>query len=152
MSTQFRACIDIHNGAVKQIVGESLRDEGNTAAENFVSAVGAEYYAELYKNEGLRGGHIIMLNSVDSPYYEATKEQALKALSTYPGGMQIGGGITYENAEEFILAGASHVILTSYVFSNGNFIITDWRNCANCWAEGGSYWICLAESLETDII
>ena len=54
-----------------------------------------------------------------SEYYEATKRQALSALSTYPGGMQIGGGITEENAEEFLEAGASHVIVTSYVFQNG---------------------------------
>ena len=119
MSTHFRPCIDIHNGAVKQIVGESLRDAGNTAAENFVSQKGAEYYADLYKREGLRGGHVIMLNSTDSPYYEATKQQALRALEAYPNGLQIGGGINCDNAEEFILGGASHVIVTSYIFNNG---------------------------------
>ena len=115
----FRPCIDIHNGKVKQIVGGSLRDEGSAAAENFVAEQDAAFFAGLYRDAGLRGGHIILLNPVGSEYYEATKRQALSALSTYPGGMQIGGGITEENAEEFLEAGASHVIVTSYVFQNG---------------------------------
>ena len=116
---EFRPCIDIHNGKVKQIVGGSLRDEGSAAAENFVAEQDAAFFAGLYRDAGLRGGHIILLNPVGSEYYEATKRQALSALSTYPGGMQIGGGITEENAEEFLEAGASHVIVTSYVFQNG---------------------------------
>ena len=116
---EFRPCIDIHNGKVKQIVGGSLRDEGSAAAENFVAEQDAAFFAGLYRDAGLRGGHIILLNPVGSEYYEATKRHALSALSTYPGGMQIGGGITEENAEEFLEAGASHVIVTSYVFQNG---------------------------------
>ena len=116
---EFRPCIDIHNGKVKQIVGGSLRDEGSAAAENFVAEQDAAFFAGLYRDAGLRGGHIILLNPVGSEYYEATKRQALSALSAYPGGMQIGGGITEENAEEFLEAGASHVIVTSYVFQNG---------------------------------
>ena len=116
---KFRPCIDIHNGKVKQIVGGSLRDAGNAATENFVAEQDAAYYAHLYKEEGLSGGHIILLNVRDSAYYEATKEQALSALREYPGGLQVGGGITAENAVEFIEAGASHVIVTSYVFSEG---------------------------------
>ena len=116
---EFRPCIDIHNGKVKQIVGGSLCDEGSAAAENFVAEQDAAFFAGLYRDAGLRGGHIILLNPVGSEYYEATKRQALSALSTYPGGMQIGGGITEENAEEFLEAGASHVIVTSYVFQNG---------------------------------
>ena len=116
---EFRPCIDIHNGKVKQIVGGSLRDEGSAAAENFVAEQDAAFFAGLYRDAGLRGGHIILLNPVGSEYYEATKRQALSALSAYPGGMQIGGGITQENAEEFLEAGASHVIVTSYVFQNG---------------------------------
>ncbi|MGN0425874.1 MAG: phosphoribosylformimino-5-aminoimidazole carboxamide ribotide isomerase [Acetatifactor sp.] len=116
---EFRPCIDIHNGKVKQIVGGSLRDEGSVAAENFVAEQDAAFFAGLYRDAGLRGGHIILLNPVGSEYYEATKRQALLALSAYPGGMQIGGGITEENAEEFLEAGASHVIVTSYVFQNG---------------------------------
>lgn len=116
---EFRPCIDIHNGQVKQIVGSSLQDAGDTAKENFVSSKGADYFASLYKAAGLKGGHIILLNSKDSDYYQATKEQALLALGAYPKGMQIGGGIDADNAADFIAAGASHVIVTSYVFREG---------------------------------
>ena len=116
---KFRPCIDIHNGKVKQIVGSSLRDEGNQAKENFVASADADAYALLYKKHLLFGGHIILLNKEGSEYYEATKAQALKALRAFPGGMQIGGGINDTNAAEFIAAGASHVIVTSYVFQNG---------------------------------
>ena len=116
---EFRPCIDIHNGKVKQIVGGSLKDEGNQAKENFVAEQDAAYFAEFYKKDKIRGGHIILLNPSDSSYYKETKRQALLALHTYPGGMQVGGGIHAENAKEFIEAGASHVIVTSYVFRNG---------------------------------
>ena len=116
---EFRPCIDIHNGKVKQIVGGSLKDLGDQAQENFVSGQDAAFYAKLYQKNNLKGGHIILLNSVDSPYYEATKAQALEALGAYPGGLQIGGGITAENAAEYLDAGASHVIVTSYVFREG---------------------------------
>ena len=83
---EFRPCIDIHNGKVKQIVGGSLKDEGNMADENFVSGQDAVFYANLYKKEGFCGGHIILLNARDSEYYEATKKQAVSALQAYPGG------------------------------------------------------------------
>ena len=116
---KFRPCIDIHNGHVVQIVGSSLRDENDSAQNNFVSEKDSAYYANLYKENGLSGGHIIILNGKDSEYYEATKAEAVKALQTYKGGMQIGGGITDKNAEEYILAGASHIIVTSYAFSDG---------------------------------
>lgn len=116
---EFRPCIDIHNGQVKQIIGGSLKDLGDQAAENFVSEQDAGFYAELYKKQGIKGGHIILLNPVSSEYYERTKEQALLALKTYPNGLQIGGGITADNAEEFLKAGATHVIVTSYVFKDG---------------------------------
>lgn len=116
---KFRPCIDIHNGHVVQIVGSSLRDENDSAQNNFVAEKDSAYYANLYKEHGLSGGHIIILNGKDSEYYEATKAEAVKALQTYKGGMQIGGGITDKNAEEYILAGASHIIVTSYVFSDG---------------------------------
>lgn len=116
---EFRPCIDIHNGKVKQIVGGSLTDEGNQAKENFVAEQNAAFYAKLYRDAGIKGGHIILLNAADSEYYAETKEQALSALQTYPGGLQVGGGITPENAEEFLKAGASHVIVTSYVFKDG---------------------------------
>ena len=116
---KFRPCIDIHNGKVKQIVGGTLKDEGDQAVTNFSSEYGAEFYAELYKRDGLVGGHIILLNSKASEYYEATRKQAVLALQSYPGGLQIGGGITADNAAEYINLGASHVIVTSYVFQNG---------------------------------
>ena len=116
---EFRPCIDIHNGKVKQIVGGTLKDQGDMAAENFVSEQDAPFYAKLYQSYRIRGGHIILLNGKDSPHYEATKLQALAALQVYPGGMQVGGGITAENAHEFLRAGASHVIVTSYVFRDG---------------------------------
>lgn len=117
---EFRPCIDIHNGKVKQIVGGSLKDAGDFAEENFVSEQDAVFFAQMYKEAGICGGHIILLNAKDSEYYTATKAQALKALAAYPGGLQIGGGITAENAKEFLAAEASHVIVTSYVFRDGH--------------------------------
>ena len=116
---EFRPCIDIHNGKVKQIVGGSLKDSGDQAQENFVSEQDAAFYAALYQKNKLKGGHIILLNSYDSPYYEETRKQALAALQAYPGGLQVGGGITPENAGDYLNAGASHVIVTSYVFRDG---------------------------------
>lgn len=116
---EFRPCIDIHNGKVKQIVGGSLKDAGNQAVENFVAEQDAAFYARLYQRYHIRGGHIILLNPIGSEYYEATRAQAMEALSAYPGGMQIGGGIHPDNAGEFLERGASHVIVTSYVFQNG---------------------------------
>lgn len=116
---QFRPCIDIHNGKVKQIVGGSLLDAGNQAKENFVAEQDAAFYAALYKESGISGGHIILLNKAGTQYYDADVEQAKLALSEYPGGLQIGGGMTAENAARFLEMGASHVIVTSYVFSDG---------------------------------
>ena len=116
---RFRPCIDIHNGKIKQIVGGSLLDQGDFATENFVSEKDGTFYGKLYKDNHLNGGHIIMLNARDSQYYEEDKVQALKALKAFEGGLQIGGGITDENAKEFIEAGASHVIVTSFVFAGG---------------------------------
>lgn len=116
---RFRPCIDVHNGKVKQIVGGSLLDQGNQAEENFVSEQDAAFYANLYKENGITGGHIILLNPETSKYYPETKRQALLALSAYPGGLQVGGGIRDDNAQEYLDAGASHVIVTSFVFKNG---------------------------------
>lgn len=116
---KFRPCIDIHNGKVKQIVGGSLKDTGNQARENFVSEQDAAFFARLYQEKKLRGGHIILLNPATSEFYEQTRMQALQALRAYPGGLQIGGGITPDNAREYLDAGASHVIVTSYVFKDG---------------------------------
>lgn len=122
---RFRPCIDIHNGKVKQIVGGSLRDEGDQARENFVSGQDARFYARLYREDGLGGGHIILLNPRTSPHYQATRDQALQALGEAPGYFQAGGGIGPDNAEEFLRAGASHVIVTSYVFRDG---LVHWEN------------------------
>lgn len=116
---EFRPCIDIHNGSVKQIVGGSLKDQGDQALENFVSEQDAAFYARLYRKAGIRGGHIILLNGMDSQYYEATRQQALGALRAFPGGLQVGGGIHTGNAREYLEAGASQVIVTSYVFHDG---------------------------------
>ena len=116
---EFRPCIDIHNGKVKQIVGSTLRDEGDSAEENYVSDRDAAFYARLYKEHDLPGGHVIMLNAKGSEYYEATKAQALAALGEYPGGLSAGGGINEDNAKQFLDAGAGHVIVTSFVFSGG---------------------------------
>lgn len=118
IKVKFRPCIDIHNGTVKQIVGGSLHDKGDEAETNFASEDGADYFAKLYRRDGLTGGHVILLNAADSDYYEMTKTQAMEALRAYPGGLQIGGGITAENAAEYLEAGASHVIVTSYIFQN----------------------------------
>ena len=114
---RFRPCIDIHGGKVKQIVGSSLTEENKK--ENFVSVKDASYYALLYKKYGLTGGHVILLDKAGTPDHDKDIAQAEGALSAYPGGMQIGGGITCDNAERMLDMGASHVIVTSYVFSNG---------------------------------
>jgi phosphoribosylformimino-5-aminoimidazole carboxamide ribotide isomerase len=114
--TRFRPCIDLHNGKVKQIVGSSLSQNESELKTNFVSQKPAEWYAALYKKDGLRGGHIIMLGS-------GNEKAALKALKAYPNGMQIGGGINNENASKYIEAGASAVIATSYIFPDGKFSI-----------------------------
>lgn len=125
---EFRPCIDIHNGSVKQIVGGSLRDSNDEATENFVSKQDAAFYARLYREYQIRNGHIILLNPVTSAHYEETKRQALAALRAYPGGLQAGGGITPDNAGEFLEAGASHVIVTSYVFRDGQIHYDNLKN------------------------
>lgn len=116
---KFRPCIDIHNGSVKQIVGGSLADKGDMAQDNFVSEQDGGYYGALYKSRGLTGGHIIILNPATSEYYEKDAAQAYSALAAFEGGLQIGGGINNENAAAFLDKGASHVIVTSFVFRNG---------------------------------
>ncbi len=129
---RFRPCIDIHNGSVKQIVGGSLSDNNNSAKENFISEKNADYYASLYKKDALIGGHIILLNPVSSEYYQADINQALLALKSYPNGMQIGGGITDKNAQFFLENGASHVIVTSFVFKNGTVNFDNLKSLVNC--------------------
>ena len=116
---RFRPCIDIHNGSVKQIVGGSIKGTDENVVENFISEQDAAFYANMYKEKGISGGHIVLLNDINSPYYDLTKEQALLALETYRGGMQVGGSIDPKNALGYLEAGATHVIVTSYVFHNG---------------------------------
>jgi phosphoribosylformimino-5-aminoimidazole carboxamide ribotide isomerase len=110
---QFRPCIDLRKGRVVQIVGGSLRD-GDTKGPvtNFETQKSPADYARMYKEDDLRGGHVISLGP-------GNHMAALSALKAFPGGMQMGGGITPENAKEYLDAGASHVIVTSYVFRRG---------------------------------
>jgi len=115
----FRPCIDIHNGQVKQIVGSSLSDDFGAVRQNFVSNLDAAHYAALYKQAALHGGHVIILNSKQSEFYDASKRQALLALSQFPGGLSVGGGIDCSNAHSFLNAGAYAIIVTSFVFNNG---------------------------------
>ncbi|KAL6575007.1 Phosphoribosylformimino-5-aminoimidazole carboxamide ribotide isomerase [Orobanche minor] len=113
----FRPCIDIHKGKVKQIVGSTLTDskeEDSSLITNYESDKSAAEYAQLYKDDGLSGGHVIMLGA-DS----LSKSAAIEALHAYPGGLQVGGGINSSNASSYIDEGASHVIVTSYVFNDG---------------------------------
>jgi phosphoribosylformimino-5-aminoimidazole carboxamide ribotide isomerase len=112
----FRPCIDLHEGKVKQIVGGSLGTDPAQLRTNYVSEHSAAWFAELYRRDGLVGGHVIMLG----PGNEVEAKAALKA---YPGGLQVGGGIHLENARGWLDAGASHVIVTSWVFRDGK---VDW--------------------------
>ena len=118
----FRPCIDIHNGKVKQIIGGSLSDTGDSAEENFVSERNAAFFAHLFQKDHLKGGHVILLNPASSPYFKETRAQAFQALEAYPGGLMVGGGIRDENAALYLEHGASHVIVTSYVFSDGQIV------------------------------
>ncbi|MBP3961305.1 phosphoribosylformimino-5-aminoimidazole carboxamide ribotide isomerase [Paenibacillus lignilyticus] len=109
---KFRPCIDLHHGKVKQIVGETLGAGNKQVVENFVSEYDSGYYAAMFKRDKLTGGHVIMLGG-------GNEEAALSALRAYPGGLQIGGGIHAENAAQYLEAGATHVIVTSYIFRDG---------------------------------
>jgi phosphoribosylformimino-5-aminoimidazole carboxamide ribotide isomerase len=110
---RFRPCIDLHSGKVKQIVGGTLTDNaGSGPVTNFETDRPSSWYASLYRADNLPGGHVIMLGPGNEP-------AAREALAAYPGGLQVGGGITADSAGSFIDAGASHVIVTSYVFSGG---------------------------------
>jgi phosphoribosylformimino-5-aminoimidazole carboxamide ribotide isomerase len=106
----FRPCIDLHEGKVKQIVGGTLGDAA--LRTNFVSEKPAAWFAELYQRDHLRGGHVIMLGA-------GNEGEARSALAAYPGGLQIGGGVNAQNARDWLDAGASHVIVTSWVFREG---------------------------------
>ncbi|MCW1912359.1 phosphoribosylformimino-5-aminoimidazole carboxamide ribotide isomerase [Luteolibacter sp. GHJ8] len=112
--TKFRPCIDLHQGKVKQIVGGTLRDDGPGPRENFVASAGAGEFAAKFRADALTGGHIIKLGP-------GNDEAAREALAAWPGGMQIGGGIHADNAREWLDAGASHVIVTSWLFEGSKF-------------------------------
>jgi phosphoribosylformimino-5-aminoimidazole carboxamide ribotide isomerase len=116
----FRPCIDLHNGQVKQIVGGSLSDEGPGPQENFVSQHDAAWYAKRYRDDACTGGHIIKLG----PGNDAAAKEALAA---WPTGMQLGGGITLTNAAAWLEAGASQVIVTSWLFTDG---AVNWKRVA----------------------
>jgi phosphoribosylformimino-5-aminoimidazole carboxamide ribotide isomerase len=116
----FRPCIDLHEGKVKQIVGGSLDAGPGRLQTNFVSDHPAAWYAELYQRDGLKGGHVIMLGP-------GNDTEARAALLAYPGGLQIGGGVNLDNARAWLDAGASHVIVTSRVFREGQ---VDWERLA----------------------
>jgi len=114
--TRFRPCIDLHHGQVKQIVGGSLRDSGPGPKENFVSEKPPSWFARKFAEDHLTGGHVIKLGP-------GNDESAREALTTWPGGLQIGGGIHSGNAAEWLEAGASHVIVTSALFDEqGHFL------------------------------
>jgi phosphoribosylformimino-5-aminoimidazole carboxamide ribotide isomerase len=108
----FRPCIDLHEGKVKQIVGGSLTSDPQALRTHFVSDRPSRWFAELFKSDGLRGGHVIMLG----PGNEA---EARAALAAFPGGFHVGGGIDLGNAAGFLDAGASHVIVNSWIFPGG---------------------------------
>lgn len=108
----FRPCIDLRGGKVVQIVGGTLSDHGEGVRTNFVSEKPPQWFAELYRRDGLRGGHVIALGPGNGA-------AAREALAAWPGGLQFGGGVTLDNAAAWLDAGASHVIVTSWVFREG---------------------------------
>lgn len=112
----FRPCIDLHDGRVKQIVGSTLTDEPAKLTTNFETDLPSSYFAGIYKKDKIYGGHVIMLG-------KGNEEAARSALRAFPGGLQVGGGITTLNAKSYLDDGASHVIVTSYVFHDG---VIDW--------------------------
>jgi phosphoribosylformimino-5-aminoimidazole carboxamide ribotide isomerase len=108
----FRPCIDLHDGKVKQIVGSTLTDEPGKLSTNFETDLPSSYFAEIYKRDNISGGHVIMLG-------KGNEDAARCALRAFPGGLQVGGGINTLNAGAYLDDGASHVIVTSYVFHDG---------------------------------
>jgi phosphoribosylformimino-5-aminoimidazole carboxamide ribotide isomerase len=141
----FRPCIDLRDGKVVQIVGGSLREDGS-AELNFVSEKSSSWFAARYRDDGLRGGHIVMLG----PGNEAA---ALDAIAEFPGGMQVGGGITISNAPDWLDAGASHVIVTSWLFADGELSAVRLQDLGrkigrerlvidlSCRHRDGAYWV-----------
>lgn len=117
---RFRPCIDLHEGKVKQIVGSTLSATGETTAAletNFETNKSSEDFASMYKRDALPGGHVIMLG-------KGCQEAAIAAIRAFPGGFHVGGGVNPSNAKSYLDAGASHIIVTSYVFKDGDI---DWE-------------------------
>lgn len=115
---RFRPCIDLHAGKVKQIVGSTLRDDNLNLVTNFETVQPPSVFARMYKDDCLCGGHVIMLGP-------GNESAVFNALEAFPGGLQVGGGINPENACRYIDKGASHVIVTSFVFKDGRI---QWDN------------------------
>ena len=142
----FRPCIDLHEGKVKQIVGGTLSDSGAGLRTNFVSERPASWYAELYKKDGLKGGHVIQLGV-------GNESAARAALAAFPGGLHLGGGVNLDNARGWLDAGASHVIVTSWVFRDGQLDFDRVRALVaaigkerlvldlSCRVRDGKYWV-----------
>ena len=142
----FRPCIDLHEGKVKQIVGGTLSDSGAGLRTNFVSERPASWYAELYKKDGLKGGHVIQLGA-------GNESAARAALAAFPGGLHLGGGVNLDNARGWLDAGASHVIITSWVFRDGQLDFNRVRALVaaigkerlvldlSCRVRDGKYWV-----------
>jgi len=113
MPTRFRPCIDLHAGKVKQIVGSTLSDDPSVVpVTNFEASKSSAEFAVLYASHMLQGGHVIMLGP-------GNEQAAVEAVRAFPGGLQLGGGINPSNARGYLDAGASAVIVTSYVFYQG---------------------------------
>ncbi|OXV10356.1 hypothetical protein Egran_01882 [Elaphomyces granulatus] len=112
--TRFRPCIDLHSGQVKQIVGGTLNSVPSELKTNYVSKLPSSHYAALYREHNLRSGHVVMLGA-------GNEDAVREALRTWPGGLQVAGGITDKNAQYWIDQGAEKVIITSYLFPDGNF-------------------------------
>lgn len=143
---RFRPCIDLRDGRVVQIVGGTLQDDASRVVTNFVSDRSPADYAHLYQRDALTGGHVIALGP-------GNHEAALEALRAYPGGLQMGGGITPDNAHIYLDAGASHVIVTSYIFQQGQLDTARLKALRDavgrerlvldlsCRRRDGSYWV-----------
>ena len=142
----FRPCIDLHEGKVKQIVGGTLTDSGAGLRTHFVSERPAAWYAQLYRRDGLKGGHVIQLGA-------GNEAAAREALAAHPGGLHLGGGVNLDNAKGWLEAGASHVIVTSWVFRDGQLDFDRVRALGaaigkehlvldlSCRRRGDSYWV-----------
>lgn len=144
---KFRPCIDLHQGKVKQIVGSTLSDNmPDSLITNFTSTQPVSWYSNLYRKDQLKGGHVIQLGANNT-------QAATEAVTAWPNGLQLGGGINADNALEWLEKGAEKVIVTSYVFSEGNvhkkrleklFSITGKENLVldlSCRKKNGKYWI-----------